>query len=57
MKMLHTETVEFYGKEFIHTYTDDEENKQILQQDTGIVYDDCVDVVNHNHIYVEIDRQ
>lgn len=56
--MLHTETINIRGRQFVHTYTDDEENKNILQVDTGIVYDDVLDLASGvQHQYREIDRE
>ena len=36
------------------TYSD--ENKYIMQMDTGIIYEDAVDVENSPHTYEEIDE-
>lgn len=56
--MLLTEIVEIDGRNFIHTYTDEPETKQLLQVDTGIVYDDAMDVQEgFSHVYSEIDRR
>lgn len=56
--MLSTEIVEINGREFIHTFTTDPENKQLLQVDTNTVYDDAMDIADgFSHTYSEIDRR
>ena len=49
---------EFYitrsdGLNLYHTYSD--QNMKILQEDTGIIYDDAIDVENSGHTYSETD--
>lgn len=47
--MIITETLE---NGLIHTYSD---NGMKIRQETGIVYDDAIDVPNSGHTYTETD--
>lgn len=42
------------GVNLYRTYSD--ENRYIMQMDTGIIYEDAVDVENSPHIYEETDE-
>ena len=55
--MLHTESIEINGTAYWHTYTDDPEHKRLLQTDTGIHYDDAMDLqAGFSHAYTEVDK-
>ena len=41
-------------KQFKHTKSD--EDKCILQQETGVIYEEAIDVLESNYTYIETDR-
>ena len=43
------------GDKFIHHYTDDP-TKTMLQVETGLTYEDAIDLIESNYTYVEIDK-
>ena len=49
--MIKQEQVTIDNREFIHTYSD--EGRDLLQVDTGIVYEDVLDLVEYPHEYEE----
>ena len=48
-------TIRSDGVELYRTYSD--QGYRILQNDTGIVYDEAIDVKNSGHIYSETDEK
>ena len=45
---------EKYNEDLIRTYSD--ENKRIIQVETGYIYDDAIDVKDSNYTYIESDQ-
>ena len=52
--MLKQETIIVNGRELIKTYSDN--NKYIIQNETGIEYMEAVDIPNE-HTYIESERE
>ena len=52
--MLKQETIIVNGRELIKTYSDN--NKYIIQNETGIEYMEAVDIPN-KHTYIESERE
>lgn len=49
--MIKTETVYIDRRKFVHTYSDD--GHALLQDGTGLVFDDAYDHVSNLHTYTE----
>ena len=52
--MIITERFTINGREFIRTYSD--AGMKILQNETGIVYDEAIDVEGSGYSYTETDE-
>lgn len=53
--MIRTENVTIGSRAFIHTYSDS--GAQVVQADTGYVYDEAFDLVEYPHTYTERERE
>ena len=52
--MIQTENITINDREFKRTYSD--ENFYILQEQTGIEYEEAVDVMTANYTYIETNK-
>ena len=53
--MIKTEVMVINGKNFTRTYSD--EGKRLLQVETGILYDEAVDIEGAPYTYTESDEE
>ena len=42
------------GVQLVRTYSS--QNFKLLQEDTGAIYDEAIDISTHSHVYVETDE-
>ena len=52
--MIVQEQITVNGRNLIHTYSD---NYLKIRQETGVVYDEAIDVLNSGHTYIETEEQ
>ncbi len=48
--------IENVGTQYRRTYTDDE-SKQLLKVGTSEIYDEAIDVIEADYVYIEVDRK